>query len=207
MKERAAIRLPTMVLAAVLVNAILFGAIQYMVVNRQMKLADTTNFDIANFIRMQEQSRDVRSRRDPKAPEKPDMDAQQDLSRLAEASKGGGVGGLAVGMPNVNIDIDVGGSVQIARELTPLVRVPPEYPARALQNSTEGYVVLRFTVTETGAVADPEIIRSEPPGVFDRAATRAVLRWKYQPQLVDGTPMSVITYTRVNFEMLEEDRN
>ena len=110
-----------------------------------------------------------------------------------------------VGMPQVDIDIDVGGSVQIARELTPLVRVPPEYPARALQNGDEGYVVLRFTVTETGAVAEPEVVSSEPPGMFDRAAIRAVLRWKYQPQLVDGTPVSVISYTRINFEMLKEE--
>jgi protein TonB len=191
-------------LATLLVNAIMFGAIQYMVINRDLRIGDSTNFEIANFIRMQEQSRDVRSRRDPKAPEKPDMEAQQDLSRLASASKTGGVGGLAVNMPDIDIGIDVGGSVQIARELTPLVRVPPEYPVRARQNLVEGEVVLRFTVTETGSVADPEIIRSEPPGYFDRSAIRAVLRWKYQPQLVNGEPVSVITYTRIVFELADD---
>jgi len=196
-----AIRLPTMIMAAVLVNAVMFGAIQYMVVNRQMRLADTTNFDIANFIRMQEQSRDVRSRRDPKAPEKPDMEARQDLSRLADATKGGVIGGLAVNLPDIAIDIDVGGNVQIARELTPLVRFPPEYPDRARALEIEGQVILRFTVTETGSVADPEVVRSEPLGYFDQAAIRAVLRWKYQPQLVDGKPVSVITYTRIVFKI------
>lgn len=201
MNRARAIRLPTLVVAAVVVNALMFGAIQYMVVNRQMRLADTTNFDIANFIRMQEQSREIRSRRDPQAPEKPDMEAQQDLSRLADATKGGAVGGLAVNLPDIDIDIDVGGNVQIARELTPLVRFPPEYPVRARASGTEGAVVLRFTVTETGSVADPEVIRSEPQGYFDYAAIRAVLRWKYQPQLVDGKPVSVITYTRLVFKI------
>ena len=189
-------------LATILVNAIMFGVIQYLVINRQMRLSDTTDFDIANFIRMQEQQRAVRSRRDPEAPKKPDADTEQDLSRLLNASKSGGIGGLAVNLPDINIDIDVGGSIQIARELTPLVRIPPNYPERALIKCTEGFVLIRFVVTETGSVADPEIIQSEPPGMFDRSAVRSVLRWKFQPQLVDGKPTSVMTYTRVNFEML-----
>lgn len=191
-----------MVLVALLVNALMFTAIRYMVINRQIRLADTSQFDLANFIRMQEQSRDVRSRRDPKAPEKPKTEQQQDLNRLAQASKGG-VGGLSVDMPNIDIEIDVGGGIALARELTPLVRFSPDYPMSAAQNRTEGYVLLRFTVTETGSVADPEVLRSFPPGIFDRAAMRSVLRWKYQPQLVNGEPVSVMSYTRIVFRMEE----
>ena len=206
MKQTAASRISTIVLATILVNAIMFGVIQYLVINRQMRLSDTTDFDIANFIRMQEQHRAVRSRRDPKAPERPDTDTEQDLSRLLDASKGGGVGGLAVNLPDINIDIDVGGGIQVARELMPLVRILPDYPERALIKCIEGYVIIRFTVTETGSVADPEITRAEPPGIFDRSAVRSVLRWKFQPQLADGKPISVITYTRVNFEILPGKR-
>lgn len=199
-----AIRLSIVVLTALLVNAAMFTAIRYMVINRQIRLADTSQFDLANFIRMQEQSREVRSRRDPKAPQKPETQQQQDLSRLAQASAAGGIGGLSVDMPDIQIDIDVGSGISLARELTPLVRFPPEYPMSAMTNKLEGYVLLRFTVTETGAVADPEVLRSEPPGVFNRAAMRAVLRWKYQPQLANGEPVSVITYTRIVFQLLDE---
>jgi protein TonB len=185
------------------INAAMFTAIRYMVVNRQIRLADTSQFDLANFIRMQEQSREVRSRRDPKAPEKPQSEQQRDLSRLAEASQMTGIGGLSVDMPSIDIDIDVGGNISLARELTPLVRFPPDYPMAAVANRLEGYVLLRFTVTETGTVADPEVLRSEPPNMFDRAAMRSVLRWKYQPQLVNGEPVSVLTYTRIVFRMAE----
>ena len=192
-----------MLLAALFINAAMFTVIRYMVVNTDIRLADTSQFDLANFIRMQEQSRDVRSRRDPKAPEKPKAEQQRDLSRLAEASQTGGLGGLAVDMPDIEIDIDVGGGISLARELTPLVRFPPEYPMSATANRIEGYVLLRFTVTETGTVADPEVLRSEPPNVFDKAAMRSVLRWKYQPQLANGKPISVLTYTRIVFKMAE----
>jgi protein TonB len=196
-----AIRLSIVVLTALLVNALMFTAIRYMVINRQIRLADTSQFDLANFIRMQEQSREVRSRRDPKAPQKPETQQQQDLSRLAQASQTGAIGGLAVDMPDIEIDIDVGGGISLARELTPLVRFPPEYPMSAMANKIEGYVLLRFVVTETGTVSEPEVLRSDPPGIFDRAAMRAVLRWKYQPQLANGEPVSVITYTRIVFQM------
>ena len=198
------LRMPFVLLSALLVNAIIFTVIQLMVVNRQMRLTDASNFEIANFIRMQEQAREVQSRRDPKAPEKPRSETQQDLSRLAQASKSGAGGGLAVDLPDIEIDVDVGGGIQIARELTPLVRMPAEYPYAARVDETEGYVILMFTVTETGSVADPEIIASEPPGVFDRSAIRAVLKWKYQPQLVDGQPAAVVTKTRINFALLDE---
>lgn len=193
------------VLAAVLVNVVMFTAIEYMVGNNRIRLTDTTDFDISNFIRVAEESREVRSRRDPEAPQKPANEMQQDMQRLSDMARTGGVSGLDLSMPDIELEIDVGGTIQIARELTPLVRIPPEYPMSARGRRLEGYVILRFTVTETGSVANPEVLRSEPPGVFDRAASRAVLRWKYQPQIVDGKPTSVITFTRINFEMMEEE--
>jgi protein TonB len=202
--QNNASRLSAIVFTAVVINILLFSAIQYMVGNQRIRLADSTQFDLANFIRMAEQPRDVSSRRNPKAPKKPDTEAQRDVERLAKASKMGGIGGLSVDMPDINIEIDVGGGIQIARELTPLVRFPPNYPLSAVTNRIEGYVLLRFTVTETGSVANPEVLQSEPPKIFDRAARRAVLRWKYQPQLIDGEPVAVVTYTRILFELLEE---
>jgi len=199
------VRLSLVVLAALIVNAVMFTAIRYMVINRQIRLADTTQFDLANFIRMQEQSRDVRSRRDPKAPEKPKAEQERDLAKLAQATNMSGLGGLVVDMPNIDIEIDVGGGISLARELTPLVRFPPEYPMAAMNNRIEGSVLLRFTVTETGTVADPKVLRSNPPGVFERAAMRSVLRWKYQPQLANGEPISVLSYTRIIFRLAEEE--
>jgi protein TonB len=74
----------------------------------------------------------------------------------------------------------------------------------AQTNRIQGFVLLRFTVTETGSVADPEVLRSDPPAIFDRAAMRAVLRWKYQPQLANGEPVSVISYTRIVFRLADD---
>ena len=193
-------RVPLIILTAIAVNILMFTAIELMVGMKRIRLNDASNVDIASFIRMAEQSRDVRSRRDPKAPEKPPQEMQQDLRRLNAASNSN-LSGMSIDIPDINVDIGIGGDIAIARELTPLVRVPAEYPMSALSRGIEGFVVLRFTVTETGSVVDAEVLSAEPSGVFNRAALRAVSRFKYQPQFVNGRPVRVKTYTKLTFQM------
>ena len=43
-----------------------------------------------------------------------------------------------------------------------------------------------FTVAVDGTVKDVGVRDSMPEGVFDRAATRAVERWEFEPVIEDG---------------------
>ncbi len=196
------VRLMSIAIIAILINVLIFTLIEGLVGGKRVRLSDAESVDIANFIRVTEQSREVRSRRDPSAPEKPAQDVQQELSRLADASNSGS-GMMALDVPEFDVDLGpaVAGDIRIAREINPLVRVPPDYPQRALSQKIEGWVLLRFTVSETGTVEDPEVLRAEPAGLFERAAKRAVLRWKYQPQIRDGKPARVITLNRIVFRI------
>jgi protein TonB len=72
----------------------------------------------------------------------------------------------------------------------PIVRVEPVYPQRALDRGIEGWVEVEFTVTEVGSISEPTILRSHPSAVFNKAALRAIERWKYEPKVVDGQPVS-----------------
>ena len=58
----------------------------------------------------------------------------------------------------------------------PRFQVPPQYPRRAAERGIEGCVLLEYTVTPLGAVSEPVVVQANPPGIFDRAATRAALR-------------------------------
>jgi protein TonB len=69
------------------------------------------------------------------------------------------------------------------RDVVPLVRIPPEYPQRALSRGLEGWVQVQFTISETGAVIDPIVVDSSPKGIFDDAAVKSVLRWRYNPKV------------------------
>jgi protein TonB len=106
--------------------------------------------------------------------------------------------------PEISAAIDIGGpgGMNIAEgDYLPIVRVAPVYPARALSRGIEGYCDMSFTVTTTGTVADP-IVMFSTSSLFDRAATRAVLKFKYKPRVVDGIPVDVpgVT-TRIRFQL------
>lgn len=84
----------------------------------------------------------------------------------------------------------------------PIVRVSPIYPRRALTRGIEGYVLVEFVVTETGAVRDPVVLFADPPGFFERAAVTAVLKFKYKPKVAGGKPVAVSgVRSRIVFEM------
>jgi protein TonB len=106
--------------------------------------------------------------------------------------------------PEIAATVDIGGpgGMNIAEgDYLPIVRVAPVYPARALSRGIEGYCDMSFTVTTTGTVADP-IVMFSTSSLFERAATRAVLKFKYKPRVVDGIPVDVpgVT-TRIRFQL------
>jgi len=45
------------------------------------------------------------------------------------------------------------------------------------------------------------VTESTPPGVFDRAATDAIRRWRYRPAQYNGEPVAVPVRTRIRFEL------
>ena len=73
----------------------------------------------------------------------------------------------------------------------PIFKVPPIYPRRAQERGIEGCVMLEFTVTKVGSVKDPVVLWSLPSGIFDRAAMRSAMKFKYKPQIRDGEPIEV----------------
>jgi len=113
---------------------------------------------------------------------------------------------INIAPPPVVADVIVGGpgSMNIAEgDYLPIVRVAPVYPARALSRGIEGYVDMSFTVTTAGTVRDPIVLFSTS-SLFERASTRAVLKFKYKPRVVDGVPVDVSgVKTRISFQIEE----
>ncbi len=111
---------------------------------------------------------------------------------------------ISIPAPTVTADTNIGGpgGMNIAEgDYLPIVRVAPVYPARALSRGLEGYVDMSFTVTAAGTVSDPIVLFSTS-SLFERAATRAVLKFKYKPRVVDGIPVEVSgVKTRISFQI------
>ena len=62
-------------------------------------------------------------------------------------------------------------------------RVEPKFPAQAVREGIDqGSVTVKFTVQTDGSVTNPTVTDAKPRrGVFDDAALRAVVRWKFKP--------------------------
>lgn len=137
----------------------------------------------------------------PKPPELPPEVPPQDMDNVDPNAPT-----INVPAPTVSADVDVGGpgGMNVAEgDYLPIVRVAPVYPARALSRGIEGYVDMGFTVTTTGTVKDPVVLFSTS-SLFERAATRAVLKFKYKPRVVDGVPVEVPNVkTRITFKIEE----
>ncbi len=92
-------------------------------------------------------------------------------------------------------------TVLSGHELIPLVRVPPRYPGRAARLQIEGSVTVEFTIRADGSVADPAIIESDPPRVFDKAAMQAIVQWKFKPRVEDGQAVESRASQRIEFAL------
>lgn len=88
-----------------------------------------------------------------------------------------------------------------AGELKLLKSVQPDYPARAQNSKTQGWVDVEFTVSEAGKVKDVVVRSTSVPGIFDDAAVKAVSQWRYQPVLRDAKPVPVRTQIRIRFTL------
>jgi len=116
---------------------------------------------------------------------------------------------LNMSAPAANADLKVGGIGGFASEgdYLPIVKVQPQYPRRALQRGIEGWVVVEYTVTKNGSVRDPRVVEAftkdgNPTTIFNRAAVKSALKYKYKPRVVDGEPIEVPgVKTKISFNM------
>lgn len=84
------------------------------------------------------------------------------------------------------VDVDIGTGFNPDRDAQPLVRIPPQYPQRCMTRaSPEESVTVEFDVTPEGSVVNPRVLESTN-SCLNRAAMRAVERWRYNPKIVDN---------------------
>lgn len=76
-------------------------------------------------------------------------------------------------------------------EYLPMAKVQAQYPRRALSRGIQGYCIVMYTVTKTGATRDHQAIDCSPKGVFERASLKAATKFKYKPRVEDGVAIEV----------------
>jgi periplasmic protein TonB len=197
-------------------NLLLFAAMPHL--QRPMKAAPAFEGQIhqVQVIRIKKPERPVQRRSEP--PPKPPaqnpprplpqapLQARLSLPFAINPRLPKGPGTLALpALPEARIDTSAMGAFfsagELDRPLTILARIPPVYPLQAKRRGIEGWVRVRFVVTETGAVSDISIVESKPPEIFDQSVRRCVAGWRFQPGSVDGIAVRTRAETTVRFSL------
>ena len=186
------LRYPLSALAGTGVAILMLWMMQLLVTSPSQKLPTTEANRLIDFVRLKrEENVRLKERLPPPPLEKtappprprlelqatpqpalPQLDMAMDLDIPLSFGKGPSLGPVA--------------SAQLDSGFVPLSRQPPEYPYKAARRGIEGWVRVAFDVNESGNVENAEVVESDPPGVFDIAATRAVSRWRFKPRIIDG---------------------
>ena len=92
----------------------------------------------------------------------------------------------------------VGGNVQAAKVIK---QVHPLYPEELKQQGITGTVMLRAVISTTGEPLNPEVVNSNVNPALAQAALDAFRQWRYQPTLLNGQPVEVVTTVMLTFEL------
>ena len=164
----------------------------------------------------QESDVELRKRQLPPEPEDVVEQQQPDIPQI-QPQKAAAVNAK---LPSINVpDINMGMQVSVSPTLnnlsmptptmtmdtnpTVLSQVPPRYPQRALRRRQQGKVIVEFLVNEVGSVKPGSvvIVKSTPPGVFDKAVLRAIQRWRFKTRIENGQPVPFKARQELEFKL------
>ena len=119
-------------------------------------------------------------------------------------------------MPDIDISgVRVGSAIEMGRfstamlmgrytedgDIVPILRVEPIYPTVAMTRKIGGWVDVEYIVMPDGSVAQARVVASQPKGMFEKSALRAINKWKFKPRVVNGQPVPREVSQRINFNV------
>lgn len=94
-------------------------------------------------------------------------------------------------------------AAQVIQQATPLYRInpPPRYPRLARRRGFQGTVLIEALIDIAGRVTALKLISSSGHSVLDRAALKAVRRWRFTPGRVAGQRREMWVKVPVRFQL------
>lgn len=182
-------------LCSIVVTGSIFAVMNSMVSSDKELNNNAGDQTVIDFIRLKKDSDSrtkEREKKQPPKPKKPPMPPQQTAQQSTPMKQ------IAMRMPNITPDLSLAnksllGDAQIGMgfgdgDVIPLVRMPAQYPTKAKRRNIEGFVKARLEINAQGTVDSVEIVEAKPRGIFERSAIRALYKYKFKPQMIDGKP-------------------
>ncbi len=193
--------------AAVAVGgAVTFGLLfimQLLIATGEEAVTDAERFRMDEFVRVERNEVIETKKQKPEKPPEPEVPPE--MPEPQNSNQFDNSMSVSVSAPTTQVNLNVSGvgfGVSDG-EYLPIVKVAPVYPSRALSRGLEGYVIVEFTVTQTGAVKDVTVVESTS-SLFERAATEAAYKFKYKPRVIDGVAVEVPgVRNKITFEITQ----
>lgn len=200
-------RLVISFILACVISVATFWGVQFSINSQKIENSDDNNYTkMVEFVRLKQNTHEeiLKQRKRPKQPETEKNQSTKPIAtKIANLSKQPQIQPLEpITAPEIEFSaIDTGtdfsteiavsaetglSNTDIATDLTPVFRVKPSYPRRALRMNIEGWVKLEFTITKDGSVKEIKIVAATPPKVFEKSAIKALKQWRFQPAEVNG---------------------
>jgi TonB family protein len=94
--------------------------------------------------------------------------------------------------------IRIGGNIQ---QMKLVHQVKPIYPERAQAQGIQGIVLLEAVIWKDGSIGTMRVLNKLADPELVDAAVEAVKNWRYEPTLLNGQPIEVVTTITVNFRL------
>lgn len=109
--------------------------------------------------------------------------------------------------PGMNVGSDQESTSQLIDQARNQDRAPQvlnrgklEFPAGAKAKNQKGFVIFKTLVSESGSSLETQIVKSEPPGVFDSTVLQSLKFWKFSPGISKGKVVSMWLTQKVRFD-------
>lgn len=210
------------IILAIVLNIALFSLMPRLIQSNHKQPQQYEKIQTVNFIRMKQKEIPPKPREIKKEPEKKTPEKQNIVKSLTTPPKVSfkklelpfelnprlPVGAVQLPAPDIKSISLEGPDLkafynmgEIDSPLTPVVQMHPVYPMMAKRQGIEGWVRVRFLVTDTGRVDKVSILDAQPRSIFDHAVIQCVSAWRFKPGTVEGNPVNVWAETVVRFEL------
>ncbi|PHS68745.1 MAG: energy transducer TonB [Methylophaga sp.] len=209
---------------AILVNIGLFTLMQQMTTANSVDRRVTEDIRLLDFVRLKRENRiETKKRELPKKPPPPQKPPPPPKTPVLQAKKPKAPT-PKLDVPQIDVPLNIAGGPYLGDfatgpkvapaapaapvvvpvmddEVIPLVRIPPRYPRSASRRGIEGVVVVSFTITKDGQVTNPIVESAKPENTFNKAALKAILKWKFKPKIVGGKPVERQATQEIEFKL------
>ncbi len=204
-KQRGAISILVSAIVAAIIVTGLFLVMKSLITEEFEAPGTRKTVPLPSIIQQKEEVKDEIAKREIKEVDEPDEPPPDVPEQVLDVD---------INLDSVNVNVNThatsGANINLQTsfsdgDLVPIVAIQPNYPRRAQERGTEGYVIVEFTIGTGGstkdivAVENASVTRSGEikiggGRVFEREAIKAASRLRYKPRVVDGSPVEVNNY-------------